>query len=72
MLANPPASGLGTFFWIGPILVVVLGLFVFVRQMQKLQAESTNVEKPVNTSIPEPSSGDSYRDRIEQELRRKA
>ncbi|MFK7801739.1 MAG: cytochrome c-type biogenesis protein CcmH [Anaerolineae bacterium] len=67
VLANPPARGLGSFFWIGPILVVVLGLFIFGRQLQKLQTEaSTKKESPK----PQKSSGDSYRDRIEQELNR--
>ncbi len=67
VLANPPARGLGSFFWIGPIMVVVLGLFIFGRQMQKLQAEAA--AKKENTQTPK-SSEDPYRDRIEQELSR--
>ena len=67
VLANPPAQGLGSFFWIGPILVVVLGLFIFGRQMQKLQTEA---EAKASAAAPrQESSGDSYRDRIEEELR---
>lgn len=69
VLANPPAEGLGNFFWIGPILVVVLGLFIFGRQMQKLQAEAANKESRVDSAADEPSSGDPYRDRIERELK---
>lgn len=65
VLANPPAEGLGNFFWIGPILVVIFGLFIFGRQMQKLQAEAANQHKPSQTAT---SSGDPYRDRIEEEL----
>lgn len=66
VLANPPARGLGSFFWIGPIVVVLAGLFIFGRQMNRLQQES--VEKATD-STPAPSSGDPYRDRIEKELR---
>ena len=65
VLANPPAQGLGNFFWIGPILVVLLGLFIFGRQMQKLQADSTEKANPATNPV---STGDSYRDRIEKEL----
>lgn len=67
VLANPPARGLGAFFWIGPIIVVILGLLIFGRQMQRLQAEAA--AKKENTETPQ-SSGDPYRDRIEQELNR--
>ena len=68
--ANPPAEGLGNFFWIGPILVVVLGLFIFGRQMQKLQTDAEG--KPITASEASvtKSTGDPYRDRIEQELNR--
>ncbi len=66
VLANPPARGLGSFFWIGPIVVVLAGLFIFGRQMNRLQQESA--EKAVEPAAA-PSSGDPYRDRIEKELR---
>ena len=70
VLANPPAEGLGNFFWIGPILVVLLGLFIFGRQMQKLQTEAVKIEANPDLGPQPESSGDPYRDRIEQELRR--
>lgn len=70
VLANPPAEGLGIFFWIGPILVVVLGLFIFGRQMQKLQTEAKSKSIDNSETAPTQSTGDPYRDRIEQELNR--
>ena len=70
VLANPPAEGLGNFFWIGPILVVLLGLFIFGRQMQKLQTEAAKIESNPDLGSQPESSGDPYRDRIEQELSR--
>ena len=70
VLANPPAEGLGNFFWIGPILVVVLGLFIFGRQMQKLQSDAESKSIVNSETAPAQSTGDSYRDRIEQELNR--
>ncbi|MEM8857052.1 MAG: cytochrome c-type biogenesis protein [Chloroflexota bacterium] len=68
VLANPPARGIGVFFWIGPILVVLLGIFIFARQMQKLQTEAVDKSQPVRAE-PEISTGDKYRDQIEKELR---
>ena len=71
VLANPPAEGLGNFFWIGPILVVVLGLFIFGRQMQKLQADGARNDASSEADARPTSSGDPYRDRIEQELQKR-
>ncbi|MFT7584854.1 MAG: cytochrome c-type biogenesis protein CcmH [Cellvibrionaceae bacterium] len=67
VLANPPAKGLGNFFWIGPIVVVILGLFIFGRQMQKLQTVAANKEDLAKAPK---STGDPYRDRLEEELNR--
>ena len=69
VLANPPAEGIGLFFWIGPLLVVVLGLFIFGRQMQKLQevAETKTQDAQAEAVV---STGDKYRDQIEKELNR--
>ena len=66
VLANPPARGLGNFFWLGPILVILGGLYLFGRQMLRLQKESATSP---STPTPPPSTGDPYRDRIEEELR---
>lgn len=68
VLANPPAEGIGIFFWLGPILVIVLGLFIFGRQMQKLQAQASTGEQPTQEDSVV-STGDKYRDQIEKELR---
>ena len=75
-LAEPPREGFSLVVWIAPIVVVILGGFLFTRYVRGIRVKSerdiTNFEVTANIDISDDESeSEDYEARLEQELREK-
>jgi cytochrome c-type biogenesis protein CcmH len=77
VLADPPQRGVSlVMLWILPVVVILLGLLIFSRAMQKLRSGSAGADTAVIVDAPPPkpvtpTASDDYLARIENELGKK-
>lgn len=79
VLATPPPQGIGLVVYVAPVVIAILGAWIFYTQMNKLQAQksakmATSVgavihSDPVNSQSNTESDQDDYRRRLEEELK---
>ncbi|MEM7802592.1 MAG: cytochrome c-type biogenesis protein CcmH [Chloroflexota bacterium] len=79
VLSTPPPQGIGLVVYIAPVVIAILGAWIFYTQMSKLQAkESTSMATtvgavihpdPVNSADDKDLDQDDYRRRLEEELK---
>lgn len=77
VLANPPRRGVSLIFlWVLPVVLILLGLLLFGRYMQRLRsteaqaapAAAYDTSQQVSAKSSEPPARDDYLSRIEEEL----
>ncbi|WP_223645204.1 cytochrome c-type biogenesis protein [Corallococcus sp. EGB] len=74
VLLEPRAEGFNWFVWLGPVALVLGGLFVILKQRQPLPegaapAEAAQVPSP-STPAPSPDDADPYLQAVRRELER--
>ncbi|MDJ0756137.1 MAG: cytochrome c-type biogenesis protein CcmH [Ardenticatenaceae bacterium] len=62
VLANAPTSGIGLVIWIAPVIIVLAGLIVFWRYMNRLQRPQASLNPP------SPSDNPDIMARLEEEI----
>jgi len=74
VLAEPPARGFNWVIYIVPLVIFIIGGYIFVRGFQKWQLEtsSSKRKKRIEKPIVKPSTSDEYLSRVEEELRKRS
>ena len=74
VLAEPPARGFNWVIYIVPLVIFIIGGYLFVRGFQKWQQEVSSPGKKKRAEKPtkKTSSSDEYLSRVEEELRKRS